>query len=232
LISREKLSQFAATKSATSVDAPARAFDLDGYLSKYGFEVLPRKPWQSHPGGWIYELTKCPFNFGHVGGSAAFTIVDGKPGFRCQHDGCRRKTIKDIVELYPPGTDDTEQKGDRALRSPENGSQRTQSQILIEIAAGAELFHTPGGEAFAFLDVCDHREVWPVRSNACRQWLTRAFYGRFGKPPGSQAVHDAVALLEAPRRDLIRASVKSSRASRLTPPIAFASICATKTGKP
>ena len=137
MISREKLSRFAATTSATFADAPAGAFDLDGYLSKHDFEVLRRKPWQSHPGGWIYELTKCPLKPGHVLGSAAFTVVDGKPGFRCQHDACRGKTIKDIFELYPPGTDDTAQKGDSALGSPENGSQGTQSQILIELAAGA-----------------------------------------------------------------------------------------------
>jgi hypothetical protein len=183
-----------------SADAHAEAFDLDGYLSKRGLEVLRRKPWQSHPGGWIYELAKCPFEPDHVEGSAAFTVVDGNPGFRCQHDGCRGRTIKDIFELYPPGTDDTEQKGDSASGTPENGSKRTQSQILVEIAAGAELFHTPGGEAFAFLDVRDHREVWPVRSKGFRQWLTRAFYKEFRKPPGSQGIQDAVALLEAKAR--------------------------------
>lgn len=26
----------------------------------------------------------------------------GKPGFRCQHDGCKGKTIKDVFAAFPP----------------------------------------------------------------------------------------------------------------------------------
>jgi putative DNA primase/helicase len=55
-------------------------------------------------GGIVYELAKCPFEPGHIGGSAAFTLDDGKPGFRCQHDGCRGKTIKDVFAVYPRTT--------------------------------------------------------------------------------------------------------------------------------
>lgn len=75
---------------------------MDAYLAKQGFEVIKRKPWQSHAGGLIHELRRCPFNADHDAGSAAFTMENGKPGFRCQHNGCKGKTIKDVFATYPP----------------------------------------------------------------------------------------------------------------------------------
>jgi hypothetical protein len=102
LISRESFARFAGGAVAPAKNESDGGLDMDGYLSKHGFEVIRRKPWQSHPGGSIYELGKCPFNPDHTGGSAAFTTEDGKPGFRCQHEGCRGKTIKDVFALYPP----------------------------------------------------------------------------------------------------------------------------------
>jgi hypothetical protein len=143
----------------------------------------------------IYELLHCPFDPGHVRGSAAFTVVNGKPGFRCQHDGCRGKSIQDVFALYPANSSKGSVGSDSA--TAEGKSKTTQSQLVIEITADAELFHTPAGEAFAVLPVGNHQEVWPLKSVGCRRWLMRAFYQKFGKPPSTQAMQDAVALLEA-----------------------------------
>src|SRR5213592_1831164 len=41
-----------------------------------------------------------------------------------------------------------------------------------------------------------HRETWPVRARPFRLWLSRLFYERHGKVPGSQAIQDAVGALE------------------------------------
>jgi hypothetical protein len=70
----------------------------------------------------------------------------------------------------------------------------TQSQLLIQFAAKAAFFHTPDGDAYACLPVGDHR---PVKSKSCRRWLTRAFYQAVGKPPGAQAMQDALGVLES-----------------------------------
>jgi hypothetical protein len=75
---------------------------MDRYLDEHGFKVLRRKPWSSNPGGWVYELAECPFDASHIGGSAAFTRVDGKPGFRCHHNGCRGRNIQDVFQAAPP----------------------------------------------------------------------------------------------------------------------------------
>ena len=195
MISRESLARFGGEPPTEMKAEIVGSFDVEGYLAKHAFTVIRRKPWQSHPGGLIYELGQCPFTAEHTAGSAAFTMVNGRPGFRCQHDGCRGKTIKDIFARYP---------AELALRvaqelseTHEDKPKAAQSQFLIEFAADAELFHTPEGEAFASLPVGDHREVWPLKSRGCRRWLTRAFYQKLGKPPGAQAMQDALAVLEA-----------------------------------
>jgi hypothetical protein len=171
---------------------------MDGYLAKHNFSVTRRKPWQSHPGGLIYELAQCPFDASHTDGSAAFTLADGRPGFRCQHDGCRGKTIKDVFARSPPESGETTlATDDRESGTARDKPRATQSQLVVEFAADAEFFHSPEGEAFASLPVGEHREVWPLKSRGCRRWLTRAFYRKLGKPPGAQAMQDALALLEA-----------------------------------
>jgi hypothetical protein len=171
---------------------------MDGYLATHGFEIARRKAWQSHPGGIIFELSHCPFDASHGSGSAAFTLNNGTPGFKCQHEGCRGKTIKDVLASYPA----TRHESDRASADSDPGNndarrKRTQSQLLIGCAAVAQLFHTSGGESFGSLPVSDHREIWPLRSKACRRWIAREFYQRFRKPPGSQAMQDCLATLEA-----------------------------------
>lgn len=183
MITADKLAQFGGTDvPATQTKSNiAGGFDMDGYIEKCGFTVKQCKPWQAHPGGFIYELDQCPFNPTHTGGSAAFTTRNGKPGFRCQHEGCVGKTMKDVFTQYPV----------------EEKPKAAQSQLLVECAADVELFHTPGDEAFASLPVDDHREIFPLKSKGCRRWLTRAFYRKFGKPPGAQAMQDALGVLEA-----------------------------------
>jgi hypothetical protein len=78
--------------------------------------------------------------------------------------------------------------------------QRHQAQLLVAIAAEAELFHTPDGKAYATFPQAGHRETWSVRSSGFRQWLTWRFYESEGKPPGKQAMESAIALLEARAR--------------------------------
>ncbi|HXJ40428.1 MAG TPA: hypothetical protein VNH18_14195, partial [Bryobacteraceae bacterium] len=197
MIDPEKLAGF-----RVSPTAPAKSerggFDMETYLKKHGFEVLRRKPWPSHPGGEIIELCQCPFDANHGNGSAAFTMNNGKPGFKCQHDGCRGKTIRDVLASHPA----SRHEGDRPSAESEPGAddtprKRAQSQLLVECAAGAELFHTPHGESFGSLPVGDHREIWPLRSKGCRCWIARQFYQKFQKPSGAQAMQDCVATLEA-----------------------------------
>ena len=72
-----------------------------------------------------------------------------------------------------------------------------QAELLIRCAGGAELFHTPGGDSYATVPVNEHRETHSVKAKGFRRWLVRAFFERYDRPPGNQALQDALGLLEA-----------------------------------
>lgn len=73
----------------------------------------------------------------------------------------------------------------------------TQAQILLALAADAELFHTPSGDCYATIATNGTWETWPVKAKGFRRWLVRRFYEQEGKPPGAQALQDALGVLEA-----------------------------------
>jgi hypothetical protein len=76
-------------------------------------------------------------------------------------------------------------------------AQPAQAEALVDLAHDAELFHAPDGEAYAVIPVTTHRETWPIRHKRFRQWLIAHFYQEREKPPGAQAVADALTTLEA-----------------------------------
>jgi hypothetical protein len=72
------------------------------------------------------------------------------------------------------------------------------STRLIQLvhAAGVELFHS-GETPYVRVRVGDHCEVLTLRSRAFRNWCRRIYYESQGKAAGSQAVEDALGVLEA-----------------------------------
>jgi hypothetical protein len=69
--------------------------------------------------------------------------------------------------------------------------------MLSNLKAGAELFHTAAGTAFADLPIDGRRETWPVRSKRFRSWLRRCYYLATGAAPSAEAIRSALDLLEA-----------------------------------
>jgi hypothetical protein len=83
-------------------------------------------------------------------------------------------------------------------RKNDNKRRRSQADVLVDLAAVAELFHTPGGhdsEGYATVPVGDHKETWPISSKGFRRWLSRLYYLNLGKAPGTQALQDAINVL-------------------------------------
>jgi hypothetical protein len=93
-------------------------------------------------------------------------------------------------------------------REAQKPQKQSQGEAAAAIAAGAELFHNPDGDAFVDIEVRGHRETYPVRSKAFKQWLSLEFYRANGKPPAADAVKQALSLTEgraryeAPERDV------------------------------
>jgi hypothetical protein len=72
------------------------------------------------------------------------------------------------------------------------------ADILIGIADAVTFFRDADGDtAYASFDVRGHRETWPVRARGFKRYLIGQFYTAVQKAPGSQAVADALAVLEA-----------------------------------
>ena len=84
-----------------------------------------------------------------------------------------------------------EESGDLGGRGPK------QSDILIELAQTAELFHAPDGTGFADLDINSHRETWPIRGKGFRRWLARRFFEATGGAPSSEALQSTLNVIEA-----------------------------------
>ncbi len=94
-------------------------------------------------------------------------------------------------DRYGAGEDKTGSRDEPEERKP------TQAELLIRCAVGAEFFHTPAGDAYATVPVGDHRESHPVKSKGFRRWLVRQYFEQYDRPPGAQALQDALGLLEA-----------------------------------
>src|SRR5215831_3145386 len=75
---------------------------------------------------------------------------------------------------------------------------KSQAQRLVELVPDEALFRSTDGEtAHATVPVGAHVETWPVRSKGFRRWLVGQFYRMQSKPPGAQALTDALGTLEA-----------------------------------
>jgi hypothetical protein len=72
----------------------------------------------------------------------------------------------------------------------------SQATRLVALASDVSLTHTPEGEPFATFRSDGHQENWPVRSKTFKQWLRRRFWNECRSAPSSQAVQDALGILE------------------------------------
>lgn len=74
-------------------------------------------------------------------------------------------------------------------------SQATELVQLVD-RENVYLFHDSQQVAFAKIDMGTHHEISELRRKPFRRWLARRFFNEFGKAPGSQAVQDALGVIE------------------------------------
>jgi hypothetical protein len=96
--------------------------------------------------------------------------------------GCRVTALEEAI---------TQENGGTSGRGP------TQADILIDLAAAVELFHSADGTAFADVEINGHRETSPVRTKGFRRWLARQFFEVTGGAPSSEALQSALNVIEA-----------------------------------
>jgi hypothetical protein len=86
------------------------------------------------------------------------------------------------------------------------------TDVLLEVAAAARLFHASDGTAFADLIIDGHRETWPLRSKRFGAWLRQQYYERTWDAPSPAALNTVLNVLEAQVSSMVR-SARSRSAS-------------------
>jgi hypothetical protein len=71
------------------------------------------------------------------------------------------------------------------------------TDVLLNVATAARLFHTSDGTGFADVIIDGHRETWPLRSKRFRAWLRQQYYERTWNAPSPAALNTALNVLEA-----------------------------------
>lgn len=85
---------------------------------------------------------------------------------------------------------------DGEAKRGDNSEGKSQATDLVAVASAAELFHTADEEEYGSFDVDSHRETWRLKDREFKRWLAKTFYDRNGKVPNSQAMNDALSVLE------------------------------------
>ncbi|MEX2013931.1 MAG: hypothetical protein WD896_01085, partial [Parcubacteria group bacterium] len=83
----------------------------------------------------------------------------------------------------------------QAVAALDDGKSESQATLLVQLAADAQLFHTPDGEAYATLEVDGHNETKALKEKAFKHYLMGRFYDVHGKSPNAQAVQSAIGTL-------------------------------------
>jgi hypothetical protein len=170
-------------------------FDLDNWIRAHGLPVAKTKPWND---GTVYELEKCPWNPAHVRTARIIRFASGALSAGCFHSSCCGKGWHDLRDAVEPGWRDEGRQVSAGEKAKSGGTRPSQAQLLVALAEGDELFHSEQGDVgYATISVKDHRETWPLRSTGYRRHLVRRFYAVYKKPPGAQALTDALGVLES-----------------------------------
>jgi hypothetical protein len=103
-------------------------------------------------------------------------------------------TVFHLADKASPGWRDKEKAKEKA------GNAIRQTDILIELAAAAELFHTDDGKGYADILVNAHRETWLIGSTGFREWLRHRYYKDVGGAPTAEALRTAIEQVSARAR--------------------------------
>lgn len=168
--------------------------DINAYLAKHGVEVYSKSDWQ---GGNRWILTSCPWDPAHTDHSAYIVqFANGAVAAGCHHNGCSQESWYTFRDKLEPGWQDEKKiKKSNSNRSEE--IKETHAEILIRIADVAELFHTSIEDGYATVPVGKRNRNMKIRSKNFKSWLTKEFYNKTSKPPGSDALNQAIDVIES-----------------------------------
>ena len=172
------LAQQMPSRSQTSA-----GFDIDRWIDVH---TIPLTGKNKEADGVRYIGVQCPWNETHED-AAIIVRTDGSLGFKCFHDSCADKGWKTYRTVYEP-----EAYSGREEEAGENSKKQNQTEVLRAFLANCWLFVDELREPFAKVQVDDHYEVWPVKSELFRFWLLEQYYRQTAKICNSDALKQAV----------------------------------------
>ena len=134
-----------------------------------------------------------------AGWDAADALAEGWEGSRVQALVRGAKPVGPIQGQASNGEASTRDAASMAGQDSRQGGRprmRSQSEKLVDLAAVLELWHSSRLQAYATLPVNGHAEHRAVRSRDFRLFLWGAYYDAHGQVPNSQALEDALRVVE------------------------------------
>ena len=141
------------------------------------------------------------FRAGHESGGGPLELLAVMMGLVKCEDCKKPSPLKDkelfkkvLAEARKLGLVEGDEKEE--LEKGDKEERKSQADCLVEIGLAAELFVDDEGEPYAAFTIDNHREVWPIRSKAFKQWLSLQYFKENGKAPNTDALNQALLTLE------------------------------------
>lgn len=92
--------------------------------------------------------------------------------------------------------------GKRAFKKSGSTASRSNAELLLDLIEkiGLTYFRNELKELFVILPIQNHNENWRVSSKVFKQWLAREFWMSLGKPISSEALNNALRVIEGMAR--------------------------------
>ena len=161
-------------------------FKLEDFIEQHELDVAFTAPWQK--GATKYVLSTCPWNESHTNKSAfIIQFENGGIASGCHHNSCSEENWQTLRKKFEPNWNPP---------SKEESKKESQADVLIGVSEDAEFFQNDLGEAFAAVTINGHKEVLKVKSKKFKMWLTKQFYDATKKAPTSDAMNQALGVME------------------------------------
>lgn len=168
-----------------------------------------------------FKITWAP-----AGGKGVVVVTVGFDGGTLHTDtvrvtSCDKREVflKKVAELFPGIEEDdvreklegvaavvggtTSGRSDDQDSSDDVSASQSQATLIVNLAEGLELFHTPGAgiaDSYVVVPQDQHEVVWKIKSHEFEQYMARKFFSLHKKVPRAQAVNDGIAMLAATAR--------------------------------
>lgn len=160
-------------------------FNLETFISEHGLDVAYKAPYQK---GTKYILQTCPWNSDHTNQSAFIIHFDnGAIAAGCHHNSCKDENWKTLRALLEPESVSTDAHAD----------EESQSDIILRLAKDCQYLKDQIEEFYAAARIGGHSEVMALKSERFKLFLTKLYYEETGGAPNSDAMRQALKVLEA-----------------------------------